>query len=177
MSLVLGIDNARVIATLANRSFTYDLPLTNRDGRQIETYEIKKIRHYTQGLDITTPTETILESILGYRIYWNLSYNSFIDGEDVITMVNILTKHSQGYSLRLYPRIDQDWRHFEVIPDNETLSLGITAGGYDGMNTDWNFKFVTKNLESDLKLVVAISPDLTYYTYGDDGYTEILYQT
>lgn len=163
MSVVLGIENARVVATLANRTFTYELPLTNRNGRQIETYEIKKIRHFTQGLDISTPTETILESVLGYRIYWDLSYSTFLDGDDVMNMVAILERYKQGYTLTLYPRADQDWRYFDVIPDNESLSLGISTGGYDGFNTDWNFKFVTRNLEQDLKLQIATeAPEIAY---------------
>ena len=164
MSIVLGVDNARVIATLANRTFTYDLPLTNRDGRQIETYEIKRITHFTQNLDFTAPEEDILDTILGYRIAWDLSYNTFIDGEDVITMVSIMERHKAGYTLTLIPRIDQPQRRFTVIPDNQTLALGITAGGYDGFNTDWNFRFTTKSLVQSLQLEIAIDP--ASFTYG-----------
>ena len=175
MSIVLGLDNARVVATLANRTFTYDLPLTNREGKQIETYEIKRITHITQNLDFSSPEETINDVILGYRISWDLSYNSFIDADDVINMYAIMERHKQGYTLTLYPRIDQDWRYFTVIPDNQALQLGITAGGYTGFNTNWNFRFITKNLEQDLKLQVAIAPEVRNYTYGDNSFEEVLY--
>lgn len=174
MSLVLGIDNARIIAS-GTGEVIIDLPLTNRDGRQIETYLPKRITHYTQNLDFTNPEEQILDTILGYRITWDLSYSTFLDAEDVVKMVSIMELHKQGYSLTLIPRIDQDWRFFEVIPDNASLSLGISTGGYSGHNTDWNFRFITKNLEQSLKLQVAVAPELRNYTYGDNSFEEVLY--
>lgn len=164
MSVVIGIENARVVATLANRTFTYELPLTNRNGRQIETYEIKRVRHYVQGLDITDPTEEILEDVTRYRISWDLSYSTFLDAEDVMKLIAIQTRHSQGYTLTLIPRVDQPQRRFTVIPDNDSLSLGISTGGYSGFNTDMNFRFITKSLVNDLQIEIAIDP--TSFTYG-----------
>jgi len=155
MGLVLGIEHAKVVATLANRVFEYDLPLTNSNGRQIEDYEVKRITHYTQNLDFTDPEETILDVILGYRLSWTFSHSDFIEGSDVEVFNAIMTRHKQGYTLRLVPRSDEEWRYFTVIPDNQTLSLGINSGGYTAMNNSWVFRFITKNLEPDLKLQTA----------------------
>lgn len=165
MSLVLGIENARVVCTSGSRTITYDLPLTNLQGRQIEHYDVVKVRHEVQSLDIDNPEITILEKVLGYRISWDFSYSSYIEGADVVKMKNILDRYKQGYKLTLFPRVDELWRYFEVIPDNDTLSLGITSGGYSGGNDSWNFRFITKNLEQDLKLQVIIPPPV-----GTTGY-------
>ena len=163
MSIVLGCSYAKVVATLANRTFTYSLPLTNREGRQIETYEPVGNPRVGIGDDPENYLLTRVNRVKGYWIYWDLSYDSFINGEDVINMYAIMERHRQGYTLTLYPREDQDWRYFTVIPDNQALQLGITAGGYTGFNTNWNFRFVTKNLEQDLKLQVAEeAPTIAY---------------
>lgn len=157
MSVVLGSSYARVVAKLANRTFTYNLPLTNLDGRQIEEYEVKKIRHELQNLDITSPEIEYAESILGYRIRWNFSYATFIDGADVQNILGgILTRAKQGYTLTLYPRIDEEWRSFEVKIDSESFALGINRNAT--FNTDLVLRLVTKNLEPDLKIQVA-QPD------------------
>ena len=78
MSIVLGVGQPIINCQLGNRNFNYTLPLTNNDGRQIEEWEVKKIRHYLQGLDINDPSEEISERILGYRISWTFSYSSFM---------------------------------------------------------------------------------------------------
>lgn len=155
MGLVLGIENAKVVATLANRSFTYELPLTNSNGRQIEDYETLTKRVEGVGDDPDNPEIEFIERVKGYRIYWTFSHADFIEGSDVEVFNSILTRHKQGYNLRLTPRSDEEWRYFDVIPDNQTLSLGINSGGYTAMNNSWVFRFVTKRLEPDLKLQVA----------------------
>jgi len=159
MDISLGISNAKIVATLANKLFSYSLPLTNKGGRQIEDYEVKTIRHYVQGLDISDPTETILESVLGYRISWSFSYSDFVKGTDIEIFESILAKHKQGYTLTITPRVDNPARKFVIIPDNQTLALGINSGGYKAGNNSWVFRFITKNLEQSLGLGVVIDPD------------------
>lgn len=159
MSIVLGCSYAKVVCQSGARTISYSLPLTNLNGRQIESYEVKRIRHFLQGLDIDNPTEEISERVLGYRIYWDFSYGEYVDGNDIITMNNIMIRHQQGYTITLTPREDQPGRSFVVIPDNESVSLGINAGGYRGAHTDWHFRFVTKNLEQSLKLEIAVDPN------------------
>jgi len=168
MSIVLGYEYPTIRATLANRVVSLTLPLTNLNGRQIEDYEVSKIRHYLQGFDILNPVETIVESIKGYRISWTMSHSDFIEGEDVEIFDTILRLHKAGYTLQLTPRADQAWRFFTVIPDNETLSLGVDTGGSQAIfNTDWVFRLITTNLEQDLKLQ-QIVPASTYATITDN---------
>lgn len=176
MSIVLGCSYAKVKCESEGRLREFSLPLTNLNGKQIETHEVKRIRHYLQGLDIDNPTEQISERVLGYRITWDLSFSEFIDGNDVVKFYDILKLYKAGYTITFIPREDQDWRYFEVIPDNETLSLGITSAGYYGFNDNFVFRFVTKNLEPDLKISVIAPPSITIYSYGDSNFEEVLYE-
>lgn len=170
MSIVLGVGQPIINCQLGNRNFNYTLPLTNNDGRQIEEWEVKKIRHYLQGLDINDPSEEISERILGYRISWTFSYSSFMDGEDVVTLNNIITRHKQGYKLTLTPRDDQPNRKFVVVPDSDTLAIGINAGGYNASNNGLVFRLITKNIEQSLNIEIAVDPDaITYGTIFGAG--------
>lgn len=159
MSIVLGGTNSRVVCRSGSREVVFDLPLTNLDGRLIETYEEEKIRHYVQSLSIASPSIRIREQFLGYRITWSFSYNSFIDGEDVVKFDKIDWFAHNDYTITLFPRMDEEWRFFDVIPDNESTSLGITKGGrLAQFNTDFNYRFVTPDLVQDRKLKVVVIP-------------------
>jgi len=174
MSIVLGIDHARVVVSGTVETII-DLPLTNSNGRQIEDYVPITIRHEVQNLNFSNPQINTLEVVLGYKIGFTFSHSDFIQGSNVEVFNSILKLHKAGATLTLIPRIDQDWRQFEVIPDNQTLSLGINSGGYDAMNNGWVFRFITKNLESDLKLQVAVAEEDRNYPYGDENFEEVLY--
>lgn len=178
MSIVLGGGTAVVWCVSGSRVIYFNLPYTNLNGRQIETHEPRKISHEVQSLDIDNPEIETKERILGYSITWDFSHVDFIDGADTVNYYQIMQYYKSGYDVYLMPRNDDQDRYFQVIPYNDSLSLGIAKGGVEApFNTDFAFRFRTKKLVQDLKIreIIYTDPDLRIYVYGDDNFEEVLY--
>ena len=100
---------------------TIDLPLTGEKGL-IESYEVKKIRH--ELVDYST-----LQRIKGYIIHFTLHYDSYIRGDTLMKLKQILDYATGGYRLELIPRTDFSWRKFDVYLSSDSFELGL-LGGY-----------------------------------------------
>jgi hypothetical protein len=166
MAIINGYDYSSIRVTPADRNrtvFTINLPLTNLNGGMLETNQIRKIEQELQGLDINAPTMPMVQRILGYTIYFDLSYTDFIKGADLMNIDLLLYSAQQGDALRLTPRIDQPSRWFDVILSNSEILLGLGKGGVQAWrNKAVTLQFRTKNLEQSLKWILVPEPSTVF---------------
>lgn len=158
MGIIHGYDNAKftVYPTSGRAPFSVSIPLTNLNGGQVESYEIRKVQHELIDLDSTNNSITKAQSVSGMFIRWTFSYVDFITGNDLLGFNKLFQAAIAGDRIQLMPRIDEGWRVFDVILDSNSFDVALRKGGINAVyHKGFQITFVTNELQTDLKWSIA----------------------
>lgn len=183
MSLVLGYSYASLeVRNASGRVFTVNFPMTSLSGRQVETYDIEGWEAKQVNLAIL-PSQVqrgLLQGVYGFWINWTFNYPDRLQGSDAVNFARVieaaLTDDSGSSTMYLTPRVDEDWRIFQVVLSLEQFSLGISKGGsLAKFNRDFVIRFKTKNMERSLKWsLTTADPVLCYINNFNNAFMRVV---
>lgn len=159
MSIINGYSHSR-FEIIGGAGGVVDLPLTNEQG-MVETTIVRKIRHELVSLNGFGIKR--VQQITGFDTIFDFHYESWVTGETLMKMRDIIHAAKAGSQLKLIPRIDEPWRYYFVLLETENFQLALRKGGafcrYHRLPV---FTFITEETEPELNWQISNTQETTY---------------